>query len=238
MKRLRIPFSVLTPLFIACTLLSSVVNAQAEEQGRQRTVTVTGSGQVSVTPDVAVVTLGVETEAEDAARALDANSEAMRDLIATLKENGIAAADIQTSSINLYPSYRQDQFEGGAPEIGGYIAANTVRVRVRDLTKLGTLLDAAVAAGGNTIQGISFEVSDPTLHLDRARELAVEDAERKAQRLASLVDAELGEVLTLSETITAGQPFPMESLEMDAAVPVEPGSQALTVNVQVTWSLE
>lgn len=211
--------------------------AQGQGEPQSRTISVSGSGQVSAPPDVAVVTLGVQTEAEEASAALSQNNERMQRLVEALKDAGVAAEDIQTRSIQLWPRY-EDARPEGQPQVVGYTASNTVEVRIRELDALGRLLDSAVQAGGNRIEGIRFEVSDASQVLDRAREAAWRDAEHKAVQMAELAGAALGEVVSISETSRTPGPIVREGLGGAAeAVPVEPGSQTLEVNVQVTWQL-
>lgn len=207
-----------------------------------RTVTVSGFGQVEVVPDQAVVRVGVQTDAESAGQALTQNNEQMQALLTSLTDAGIAPQDVQTQNLSLYPRYGEvgTQTVTGTQQIVGYTASNVVEVIVRDLSGLGDLLDAAIAAGGNTIENIRFTVSDASSQLDQARSAAVDDARRKAQQLVALVDAQLGEVVTISELNTVS-PLLVARAQAEGAggaVPVEPGTQSLSVQVQVTWRLQ
>jgi uncharacterized protein YggE len=210
-----------------------------------RTIHVSGDGQVSVQPDVAVLTLGVQTDAGTAGEAMLQNSRQAQALIDALKQAGVAAKDIQTQQIQLQPRYQTGQPANsqtggsGEPELVGYTAINTVQVRVTDLSKVGQLLDAAVAAGGNRIQGIAFEVSDSSAALDLARTAAWQDAQQKAQQLARLAGGQLGAVLTVDESSQTPVPFVQASAALGraAAVPIEPGTQTLTVHLDVNWLL-
>jgi uncharacterized protein YggE len=123
--------------------------------------------------------------------------------------------------------------------LAGYTATNLVGVRVRALDALGGILDAAVQAGGNRIEGIRFEASDPAAPLDQAREAAWNDAQHKAEQLARLAGVELGEVLTISESGRGPQPIVEQfvAAEAPAAVPIEPGSQTIEVDLQVIWNV-
>jgi hypothetical protein len=209
-----------------------------------RTVSVSGRGQVDAQPDQVIIRLGVQTDAEMAAEALSNNSARMQSLLEALKNAGVPDENIQTQTIRLQPRYQNQP----APEIGGqqqqqqligYTASNVVEVRTGDIESIGELIDVAVSAGGNTVEGIRFEVSNPAELLNRAREAAMENARQKAEQLVSLAGAELGNVLTINET--TGGPRPVSrGLEMAeaAAVPIQPGSQSLTVDVQVTWLLQ
>ena len=217
--------------------------ARAQDDGAptaaERTLSVSGQGNVSIRPDMAVVWLGVQTEADTAQEALEENSVQMQSVISATLEADVAEDDIQTQGIRLQPIYDQPQ-DGQPREVQGYRASNIVEVTVRDLDDLGALLDAAVAAGGNTIENIRFEVGDTDEVLAQAREAAVNNAREKAEHLASLLDAELGQVLTVSElSFTPPTPIVFEEAAADtAAVPVQPGTQSIEASVQITWQLQ
>lgn len=237
--------TILVACMLAAGLLAPAISPglalQEEAVGDSpwRTVNVSGGGQVSAQPDIAVVTLGVQTEAEEAASALTDNSQQMQALVDVLKDEGVAAEDIQTQVVRLRPRYEEEPRAEGQRELIGYTATHVVEVRIRDLDTVGEILDTAIQAGGNRIEGIRFEVSDPTVYLDQAREAAWNDARHKAEQLADLAGAELGEVLTISESGRGPQPIverPM-AVEAAAAVPIEPGSQSIQVDLQVTWYL-
>jgi uncharacterized protein YggE len=237
--------TILLSLVLAAGLLAPAASpglALQEEvvgDSLQRTVNVSGNGQVSAQPDIAVVRLGVQTEAEEAATALTENSQQMQALVDVLKGVDIPAEDIQTQTVRLYPRYEDKPSDGGQPGIIGYTATNVVEVRLRDLEAIGGILDAAVQAGGNRIEGIRFEVSDPAPYLDQAREAAWNDAQHRAEQLADLAGAELGEVLTINASGRGPQPVVEQAVTAGAAppVPVEPGSQTIEVDLQVTWLL-
>ncbi|MDX1688800.1 MAG: SIMPL domain-containing protein [Candidatus Promineifilaceae bacterium] len=212
--------------------------------GVERTITVSGQGRVSARPDIAIVRIGVETEADTATAALDENSVRMSGVISATLDAGVNREDVQTEGLSLRPIYQQGDREPGGeegpPELVGYRASNVVSVTVRDLDELGALLDAAVEAGGNTIQGIRFEISDNEELRSSAREAAMNDAIAKAEQLTQLAGAELGEVLTIEE-VGGEAPSPVRFAETEqaasAAVPVEPGQQEIQVNLRVTWRI-
>ena len=208
----------------------------------QRTISVSGTGRVQATPDQATIVIGVETKSDTASAAMSDNNTSMQALISALTASGISRQNIQTQNLQLYPRYQQNQpaNQQAAPQIIGYTAVNTVQVTVTNLDNIGETIDAAVQAGGNRIQGINFDLSDPVAALDQARTEAMRDAQHKAEQLVSLTDSSLGMVLSISEFSSTPPPMVRSSLQMDAAaaVPVEPGSQTIEVNVQVTWLLE
>lgn len=203
-----------------------------------RTIQVSGRGEVTAEPDQAIVRLGVETEAITAEAALDDNNDRMTAVISATLEAGIAEEDIQTQGFNLRPVY--DTPEDGQPELSGYRASNIVRVTVRDLAMLGQLLDAAVAAGSNSIEGIQFEVSNQVELESAAREAAMTDAQQKAGQLTELSGAELGPVHTIIETGSAGPVSVSAAQEesLGAAVPIQPGTQTIEASVRVTWEIQ
>lgn len=223
--------------------------------GDSRTISVAGTGKVSAAPDVADINVGVVTQAPTARDALSANNQAMDALLATVKERGVAAKDVQTTSLNINPQYSQPprnqagQFvgqEGFQPQIYAYEVTNTVNITARDLTKLGELLDAVVSAGANRMNGISFRFEEPEALLDQCRKQAMADAKRKAEMLAGEAGVVLGMPLTISEQGAAPPPpRPMmymmrgEMAAMDAAsVPVASGEQELRLTVHVTYELK
>lgn len=243
-KRLMTATAVLiVPLFLGLILWqmnASATPATAQttpDTDAERVIQVTGNGAVSAQPDIATVRLGVQTEADTAVDALDQNNVRMSDLISATLEAGVAEEDIQTQGLRLQPVYdRSDD----TPELTGYRASNIVEVTIRDLDNLGATLDAAIAAGGNTIENIRFEVSDREELLAAAREAAMNDAIQKAEQLTALADAELGEVLTITELGGTGPvPVALERVESEsAAVPVSPGTQTIEANVQVSWRIQ
>ncbi len=206
-----------------------------------RTITVTGHGEASGRPDQAVVTLGVQTEAKTAEEAIVANSQQMQGVLAALKEAGVAESNIQTQHLRLWPRYEPGPIEEDGSRQQGYIAVNGVDVRVHDLSQVGALLDNAVKAGGNRIERIQFEVSDATDMRDQARRAAMDDARDKAAQLAALVEAELGEVLSIRDTSSLPQPsfsIARPALAAGSEIPIEPGSEQVQAAVEVTWRLQ
>ncbi|HJU30281.1 MAG TPA: SIMPL domain-containing protein [Hyphomicrobiaceae bacterium] len=202
-----------------------------------RTVSVTGTGRVAADPDIAQVSAGVVVEAETAKDALARNSTIMVKLIDGLKAFGVAAKDIQTSSINVEPRYAQAK-DGKPATISGYRVVNQVRLTVRDVKRLGEILDGAIALGANQMGGVAFDVTNPEALLDDARKEAVASARRRAELYAAAAGVQLGEVLRIAEEAGDGpRPMPMARAAMAGAVPIEPGTRTLTIEVHVTYAL-
>lgn len=211
------------------------------------TITIEGRGEVRAAPDMALINSGVTTQGETARAALDANTAAMAELIATLKDAGIEARDIQTSGFSVNPNYvySESRDELGytlPPKISGYQVSNSVTVAVRNLDDLGGVLDKAVNVGANTINGVSFSVADPTELYNEARKKAFADARDKAELYATAANATIGELESISESQNVNSPIPMPMFaraEAQAAdVPVEAGEMTFEIGVNVQWELD
>lgn len=230
-----------TLLAAALMLSMSAGSLAAAEGASPRQITVTGESTLNVAPELATITLGVTEEAEEAAMAMQAVSDAMNAVIAELKAAGIAAADLQTRQISMHPVWSQDRSydSGGTRKITGFQASNTLMLRVRDLDRLGPVMDAVLAAGANNFQGLSFGVEDPEAVADRIRGEAVKDAVRKAAQLAEAAGMELGPVRSISEHGGGGGPRPMMAMEMarSDAMPVEAGELSFSHNVLVVFDM-
>lgn len=200
-----------------------------------RQVAVLGHGEVQARPDTATVQIGVETEAASAKEALAQNNAQAQALQQKLAELGVAEQDLQTSNFNIMPTYGAD-----GRQVAGYRVSNSVTVTIRQLGTAGALLDQVVQAGANSIYGISFSVADQQKLLEQARQKAVADAKARAGQLAAAGGAAVGDVLTISENVSAPPvPMPMmdRATEQAPSVPVQPGTQTLSVDVQATFAL-
>lgn len=215
--------------------------ALAQQAGpAPRQIVVTGEGQVTAAPDMAVIQSGVMTEAATAAEAVAANSAAMEKVVAALRRAGIEPRDIQTSDFSVQPRYVHDDRGTNPPRLVGYMVSNMVGVRVRALDRLGAVLDDLVAAGANQIHGLSFDIADKAALLDDARRAAVEDARRKADLYAKAAGVRLGALISIDER--AGQARPVQFRAMAAEsfsgrVPVQTGEQTLQVQIDAAWGL-
>lgn len=232
--------SALAPFMLAAAF---AMPAHAEEPAL---ISITGIGEVTAAPDTAFINSGVTTQGATAREALDANTKAMNDLLATLTEAGIEARDVQTSGFSVNPNYvysdaRDENGYQLPPKINGYQVFNTVMVRVRDLEKLGTILDKQVTVGANTINGITFSVADPSKLYDEARKAAFADAQEKAELYAAAAGEELGLLKSITESQGYSEPQPYMMKAMDAAasspVPVATGELSFQINVQVSWTI-
>ena len=239
---------ILRPLFLALSLAIAVpmtANAQtspdiaiASPQGTL--LSVSASADATRVPDVATISTGVVTQAADANAAMRANAVQMDKVMAAIRAAGIAERDIQTSGINLNPQYKY--LENQPPSIVGYQASNNVNVKVRDLSKLGKVLDAFVANGANQINGPSFEVDKPDEAYDEARLAALKKARARADTYAAALGLNVRRIVSISE---GGASFPrpmpmMRAMAMDSMAKetsVSPGEASLSVSLDVVFEL-
>ncbi len=213
--------------------------ALTASEGVSTGLTVIGVGTVRARPDQAVVTLGVETEGEALATALSENNRRASAVLAALKEQGVAETDIQTASFQIQIEEPRDPQTGQRIGPPVYHVLHVYTVIFRDLDRVGEGVDAAVAAGANRVDAIAFRIGSPDRLAAEARRLAAEDAKARAQTLASALGAQLGRIVSVTET-TLPQPVPMAraaAFAEAAAVPVAAGELEITAQIQVTWEL-
>ena len=223
---------------MATTLQTRTSMAAEGDKSAERTVSVSATGSVAAEPDIAYVTAGVVAEAETAKEAIARNSAAMSKVISALKGAGIAVKDLQTTSLNVEPRYTQAK-DGKAATIQGYRVSNQVRLTVRDVKKLGDVLDQAIAAGANQIHRISFDVANAETIKDEARKQAMANARRRAELYVAAAGAKLGPVMRISESVN--EVSARESVSpraMAASIPIESGTRVLEVEVHVTYALQ
>jgi uncharacterized protein YggE len=199
-----------------------------------RTITVNGSGTITTVPDRATFTFGVDVRGETASEALSAAAGAARKIVDAVKGGGVDGEDVQTQQVSLSPLTSSD-----GRHIEGYAASVSVTARIGDLDRAGRVVDAAVAAGANTVYGPSLDRSDATELGDQALTAAVADARRKAETLAKAADGTLGQVVSITETGGSVPPVPYAARDAALAtdVPIEPGTQEIQASVTVTFEL-
>jgi uncharacterized protein YggE len=207
-----------------------------------RWVEVTGEGAVSAAPDFARVTLGVTTTGKDAGETMAANAKSASAVVTLIKSEGVAPADIRTSAMSISPTVSQPSpGQAHEPAITGYSVSNDITVIVRDIPRLGALLDKAVAASANAIYGIAYGENDPSGLLDKARPLAVADARRKAEIYAKAGGAQIGRLLELTEGTGAQPPVAFaaraSSLAGAPPTPIEAGADKLQVTITARFEL-
>ncbi|MBZ9604220.1 SIMPL domain-containing protein [Phyllobacterium sp. KW56] len=232
--------------FATTAMMAVPFAALADETPRPRIV-VTGEGQAASAPDMAIISLVVLQEKPTAREALTANNEAMAKVLDAMKKAGIAERDLQTSGFNIepryvYPDNKDNTQPPEAPKIVGYAVSNSLTVRVRDLKKVGDILDQSVTLGVNQGGNLTFTNDKPEAIVEEARKNAVANALAKAKTLTEAADVGLGKVIEISEQSYSPRPMPMGQAKMMAAapadsVPVATGENTYNVNVNVTFEL-
>ena len=239
---------VLILMLSACTApqmpqQGAVQAASTNQQTGQtvtRSISVNGSGQVTLAPDVAYVFIGVHSQSANVADSLSQNNDKAQAVANALKELGIDAKDIQTSSFNVYPQQQTDPQGNITSTL--YNVDNTIYVTVRDLQNLGKLLDTVVRSGANSINGVNFDVLDKSKALSDARKLAVDSARSQAQEMAQNAGVTLGDLQTMN-VFASNPPTPVYEGKgisaMDASqVPVSAGQIIIRVEVSATYFIQ
>ena len=234
-----------SPAAEAAAPAATVANG-GEEKATERSITVSGEGTVSAKPDIATLSLGVQTTGDTARDALALNSEEMNGVIAALLQAGIGEDDIQTTGLNIYPVYDNRPVEpGGTREVVGYRATNNVTITVHDIALAGTVLDVAVTAGANVASGIQFGLSDLNAIIDQALVASVENARAKAQVIADALGVTVGEPLVIIQEYIERPQANVYLARAEAAFdaggfspPVQGGSMSVTAYLRITFAIE
>jgi uncharacterized protein len=223
---------------LGCTANTNVTLAQSEQTG----ITVSGTGRVTVVPDIGVLSLGVQATQPTVAAARNEAAKAMDAVRTSLKQNGVDDKDIATAGFNIQP---QQDFRSGTPRITGYQVNNQVTVKVRQIDALSKTLDSAVAAGHDAVRvnGISFAVDKPERFEGEARDKAVADARTRAEQLAKAAGVKLGRARSVNESFGGRAPTPMRALagaavEDAVPTPLNPGESEITLTVNIVYDVE
>lgn len=231
----------LVPLAAVLALLPLAAPAQEtpSPSSLPRVLSVTGEGHATAKPDLARISLGVSHQAGTAAEAMAMMAEGMQAVLARLTQEGIASSDIRTGQLMLEPAWNYNTPDGN-PVMTGFVATQLVDVTVRDLDRVGAVLDAVVQDGANRVNGVTFDLAEPREALDEARREAVADARARAELYAEAAGVTLGELISIAES-GGFAPLPMYDARGMAAgaeaVPVAPGQMTLTASVAMTWAL-
>lgn len=233
---------VLSALLSACSALAPAA-APASSPASLRTISVSGQGQTYITPDVAYVYIGVHSQAVSVAEALSANNSQAQAVTEALKSMGVDGKDIQTTNFNVYPM----QTYSNTGEITGttYSVDNTVYVTVRKLDQLGQLLDTVVKSGANSINGITFDVLEKEAAQAEARKLAIENARKQAEEIATVTGVTLGELVSIS-TSSAYPPSIYEArgmgggggMAVSSVAPVSAGQMVVTADAYLSFEIQ
>ncbi|MFA6254500.1 MAG: SIMPL domain-containing protein [Patescibacteria group bacterium] len=213
------------------------------ESQQTYTIAIDGEGKITAIPDIAEISLGIQTDKVTVATAQKENTDKMNKIIAELKGMGIEAKDIQTTNYSIYPRY---DWNNGKQTLLGYTVSQSVTVKIRNLDKIGDIVDKAGSLGANQVSSLSFTIDEPEVIKQQAREKALLNAKEKAEALAKVAGVKLGKLVSFTESSNPVYPvyrdYAMKSLdagiEESAPAPtVEPGSQDVIINVMVTYEV-
>ena len=243
-KRLLTIVWLLLSFFLFFAGLNQLINAfndyrNAGATNVYQTVNFTGEGKIKAAPDTAKVDIGLVTEGKDTITVQNENSSKMNAVIKFLKERGIGEADIKTSNYSLSPKY---EYNKGKSSLVGYVLNQNLTVTVRNLDKIGEILDGAVSSGANRINSVSLFVDKPEELKNKAREEAVKQAKEKAITTSKIAGLKLGRLVGFSEGFAGEPPVFYESLAKGggtaSAPQIEPGSQEIKVSITLTYLLK
>jgi uncharacterized protein len=237
-KTILISVLLVVGLFLsACSSTPSAITVSSPAQIPQ--ISASGSGLVHVVPDIAYVYIGVRSEGKTVADALKKNSQSAKDIKDTLITQKVAEKDIQTSSFNVYP---QQYNAAGQAVPTFYVVENTVYVTIRNLDEIGTILDLVANTGANSINGIYFDLSDKASAQAQARQMAIEEAKKQAEQMASLTGVKLGKLINVN-VYSSGAPYAVEGkggggvAMAGSSVPVSTGQMTLTAEANLVYEI-
>lgn len=226
-KQMRLAIKILAFLCLATPALAM-----------DNVISVRGIGQVSAVPDMAEVTLGVRHGARESSEAMDKVNADVKRLLAGLSKLGVAATDMQSTDLGLHPQWEHRNGTNQPPQLVGYEAYSSLRVKLRDIATLGAVLDQVVGNGANEFHGVRFDVQDDAAMQAKARALAIADARKKASDYAAAAGIGLGPVVQISEVPNGSAPMPMMMARAQADMAVAPGQKDMSTEVLVVFSIK
>ena len=223
---------------VALSGLTVVARAQEVKSAPPARIVVSGEGSVRAAPDYALIASGVTVRAKTAQEAAGANAKLMVAVTAALRDAGIAQEDIQTARYSIEPIYAPPQ-QNAEPKLTGFSASNQISAKVRDIARVGDIIDRLIGAGANEIGGVQFLHSDISKALDGARQAAMADARRKAQVYAEAAGIRLGSVIWITEEPGYAPSYPMAALRASspAPTPVTAGEDTLRAQITVGFDI-
>ena len=245
MRRLLIPLMAISLILAGCAGSTDAATQAVATGGDQtlmsNTISVSGNGEVTGTPDTLIVDLGVQLMRPTVDAATGESARLAQAVIDALKAEGVAEKDIQTTNYSIRPEY---DYRNDTQTLLGYRVSNTVSAKIRDLDKAGEVIDAATAAGGNDaiVNNIRFDLEADGALITAAREAAWNDAKAKAEQLAALAEVQLGKAVSISETSSPAPPpiaYATARAEAgaDFATPIQPGEASVSVVVNVQFAI-
>ena len=229
---------------IACFSYQIFYKAKTLEQQNQNQITVSGEGKVYATPDIATVTLGIETNGKSVKEITQTNVSAMNKIIEEVKNLGIEDKDIQTTQYSVTPQYNYTEKEGRVPN--GYTINQNIEVKIRNFDNISGVLDVATQNGANVVSSLAFTIDDPEQFRAEARAKAIEQAKAKAETLAKQAGVKLGEIINVYENNYSYSPVYTNSktlmgagvLESTASADIQTGQQEVDLTINLTYKLK
>ncbi len=236
-----IVFVLIAIMITACGPQVQAAQGNPVSESEKRTLSVNGTGRIFLSPDIGYIAIGVHTENDDAAEAVDDNNAQSQRVAAALDGYNIPPEDIQTQNFSIYP--QQQYNNDGEPTGTTYIVDNTVFVTIRDLDQIGEILNSVIDAGANSINNIQFDIADKDTAMTEARQAAIDNAESQAIALAEAAGVTLGEIQNIN-SFSPGYPVPFMDgrgggmMAVESAVPVSPGQMTITAEVNIVYEIE
>ncbi|NMM64031.1 SIMPL domain-containing protein [Clostridium sp. P21] len=203
----------------------------------EKTINVSGVGEVNVAPDIAYVSLGVMTQKESVSDAQKENSNAMNKIINEVKKQGVKSEDIKTVNYSITPKYNYDN-KTGSNKLVGYTIVNAISVKVKDITKVGTIIDNAVANGANNSNGINFGVSDYEKYYNMALKNAISNANSKAKVIADSIGVKVSvptKIIENSTGVPNTSPIYYNASLSKESTPIETGTYKVRADVSAVY---
>ena len=242
MKKMYIPLILAFIVVVSSLLGCKEPQSQSETvilNNQQEGISVAGTGKVAVTPDIAILNLGIQSQEKTVALAQSKATDAMNKIVSSLTKNGVATKDIQTQRFSIQVVTRYDT-STNQELIIGYLVTNLVTAKIRVLDNTGSIIDAVASAGGDLtrIEGLTFSIEDPTNYYTQAREKAMNDAKAKAQQIANLSGVTLGKPVFVSESTS----YPINqgsgvSVPAVPTMPISVGEMDISASVQVIYAI-
>lgn len=232
--------SIIAGIFLLVIALFWFVYEYSKTIQPKRTFSVSAEGKEIIIPNIAEVRIGLISEGKDLVELQKENSEKFNKVINFLKSQGIEEKDIKTENYSITPKYRYDK----VTEIVGYTINQSLSVKIRDLKKVGEILNGVVQHGANNIYGLNFTIDDEKIYLDKAREKAIKEAKEKAEKIAKTAGFRLGKIVNITESSGYLPPHSIFLKEMgiggeSGIVPqIEPGSQEIKISVTITYEIK
>ncbi len=234
-------------LFLIAGVISTVFDIQSKWNEAENTITVTETGTVYAKPDLAITTASVVEEAETVAEALSANTEKMNKVIEAMKEEGVEEKDLKTTSFNIYPRYEwheaSEYYPTGERILVGYEVSQSLQIKIRDLEKVGQIIQKATDSGANQIGNLQFTIDDQDELKKQAREEAISKAKTKAEELAGQLEVKLVRISNFSEGSVSPVYYALEKAEATGIggggePQIETGESKIEVTVSITYDIK